>query len=49
LPPDAELQGESTGDGRSLPKEERVTNAAAADFCVLKDKMNSFTLKKTLM
>jgi len=43
---DTNLEGESAGTGASLPDEERIANAAAADFCVPKDKMDSFIARK---
>ena len=43
---DAELQGEHAGTGEELPEEERIANAAAADFCVPKNKMESFIARK---
>jgi HTH-type transcriptional regulator/antitoxin HigA len=43
---DAELQGAGAGTGETVPEEERVANAAAADFCVPADKMESFILRK---
>ena len=39
---DASLEGERAGTGLSLPEEERVANAAAADFCVPTKKLDSF-------
>ena len=44
---DAELQGEHAGTGNSIPEEERTANIAASDFCVARDKMNSFIARKT--
>jgi HTH-type transcriptional regulator / antitoxin HigA len=43
---DAGLEGERAGTGESVPEEERIANAAAADFCVPKEKMDSFILRK---
>lgn len=43
---DAGLEGERAGTGDNVPEEERVANAAASDFCVSKDKMDSFYLRK---
>jgi HTH-type transcriptional regulator/antitoxin HigA len=43
---DAELSGENAGTGSSVPEEERIANAAASDFCVPADKMESFILRK---
>src|ERR1700682_3800282 len=43
---DAELEGEKAGTGDSLPEEERIANAAAANFCVPTDKLESFMRRK---
>ena len=43
---DSELEGERAGVSPSVPQEERVANAAAADFCVMKDKLDSFIARK---
>jgi HTH-type transcriptional regulator / antitoxin HigA len=43
---DTELHGEKAGVDESLPEEERIANAAAADFCVPADKMKSFIARK---
>jgi HTH-type transcriptional regulator/antitoxin HigA len=43
---DAELEGERAGDSGALAEEERIANAAAADFCVPKDAMNAFIARK---
>jgi HTH-type transcriptional regulator/antitoxin HigA len=43
---DTELHGEKAGVDASLPEEERIANAAAADFCVPADKMMSFIARK---
>lgn len=43
---DASLEGNRAGTGDDVPEEERVANAAAADFCVPKEKMDSFILRK---
>jgi HTH-type transcriptional regulator/antitoxin HigA len=43
---DTELEGERAGCGSSLPEEERRANMAASDFCVPKDEMDSFVLRK---
>ena len=43
---DAELEGEHAGVGDSLPEEERIANAAASDFCVAHEKMDSFIHRK---
>jgi HTH-type transcriptional regulator / antitoxin HigA len=39
---DAELEGERVGTSDTLPEEERVANAAAGNFCVPAEKMDSF-------
>ena len=43
---DVELEGEKAGIGDDLPPEERKANAAAADFCVPYDDMESFYIRK---
>jgi HTH-type transcriptional regulator/antitoxin HigA len=43
---DVELDGERAGTDASVPEQERVANAAAADFCVPADKINSFMVRK---
>jgi HTH-type transcriptional regulator/antitoxin HigA len=43
---DAELEGERAGTGDSVPEEERIANAAASDFCVSREKMESFINRK---
>jgi HTH-type transcriptional regulator/antitoxin HigA len=43
---DAELEGEKAGTGDSIPEEERIANAAAADFCVPTEKLASFLKRK---
>jgi HTH-type transcriptional regulator / antitoxin HigA len=43
---DTNLEGERAGTDLSLPEEERIANAAAADFCVPTDKMDSFMVRK---
>ncbi len=43
---DTDLEGERAGTGAALSKEEREANAAAADFCVPMDKMESFMVRK---
>ncbi|WOJ91756.1 addiction module antidote protein, HigA family (plasmid) [Methylocapsa polymorpha] len=43
---DAELQGDQAGTGSSVPEEERIANAAASDFCVPRQKMDSFIARK---
>jgi len=44
---DAELVGERAGVGEQLLEEERVANAAAADFCVPEEKITSFITRKS--
>jgi HTH-type transcriptional regulator/antitoxin HigA len=43
---DAELSGIQAGTDDSLPKDERVANAAAADFCVPSARLQSFIARK---
>lgn len=43
---DTNLEGERAGTDLSLREEERIANAAAADFCVPTDKMDSFMIRK---
>ncbi len=43
---DTELSGEQAGVGDSVPDEEKVANAAASDFCIPKEKIDSFILRK---
>jgi HTH-type transcriptional regulator/antitoxin HigA len=43
---DAELEGERAGSGVGVSEEERVANAAAADFCVPQDKLRRFVAVK---
>lgn len=43
---DVALEGERSGTGSSVPEEERVANAAAADFCVPEEQMDKFFTKK---
>jgi HTH-type transcriptional regulator/antitoxin HigA len=44
---DAELSGDRAGTGEFLPEEERIANAAAAEFCVPAAKMDSFIARKS--
>lgn len=44
---DAELEGERAGTGTNIPEEERIANAAAANFCVPTKSMDSFIARKT--
>ena len=43
---DTDLAAENTVADASLPERERVANAVAADFCVPKEKMDSFMVRK---
>ncbi len=43
---DAELEGKKASTDASLPKEEQIANAAAADFCAPADKLNLFMIRK---
>jgi HTH-type transcriptional regulator / antitoxin HigA len=43
---DLKLEGENAGTGASIPEEERIANAAAANFCVPTDKLDSFMRRK---
>ncbi len=43
---DAELEGQKAGDGADVSEEERVANAAAAEFCVPKKMMDAFIARK---
>lgn len=43
---DAELEGESAGTDQSVPEQERIANAAAANFCVPQDKLQMFIERK---
>jgi HTH-type transcriptional regulator/antitoxin HigA len=43
---DAELEGDRAGVAAFLPTEERMANAAAADFCVPQPKLDSFIARK---
>ena len=43
---DAELEGEKAGDSMNVPQEERIANAAAAEFCVPKKSMDAFIARK---
>jgi HTH-type transcriptional regulator/antitoxin HigA len=44
---DAELEGERAGTGPNVSEEERIANAAAADFCVPAAEMESFIARKS--
>lgn len=44
---DAELEGERAGVGAEVADEERISNRAAAEFCVPQDKMDSFIARKS--
>jgi HTH-type transcriptional regulator/antitoxin HigA len=43
---DADLVGERAGTGSNIPEEERVANAAAAEFCVPQGKLDMFIQRK---
>lgn len=43
---DADLKLAADDSGSDLPNEERIANAAAAEFCVPQEKMTSFILRK---
>lgn len=43
---DVELEGEAAGTGPTVAEEERLANAAAAEFCVPQDKMRMFARRK---
>lgn len=43
---DAELEGDKAGQSDSINEEERVANAAAADFCVPQEMLSAFIRKK---
>lgn len=43
---DVNLEGEKSGTGSNIPTEERVANAAAADFCVPREQMEKFFTRK---
>lgn len=39
---DVDLEGDRAGTGSDIPEEERIANAAAAEFCVPQDKLKKF-------
>lgn len=43
---DTELKGERAGSGPNVPEEERIANAAAAEFCVPRAQMDAFIARK---
>ena len=43
---DDNLEGEKASTSKTLPPEEQIANAAAADFCVPVEKLNSFLARK---
>lgn len=43
---DAELEGENAGTGAGVAEDERIANAAAAEFCVPKKTMDAFIARK---
>jgi HTH-type transcriptional regulator/antitoxin HigA len=44
---DTELEGDRAGTGQDVSDEERIANAAAADFCVPSGKIDSFIARKS--
>ena len=44
---DAELEGERAGTGPNIPKEERLANEAAQNFCVPRSQMDAFFDRKS--
>jgi HTH-type transcriptional regulator/antitoxin HigA len=46
---DAELEKEKAGVSDDVPEEERIANAAAADFCVPRAKLENFIARKAPM
>lgn len=44
---DAELEKERAGTGPNIPEEERIANEAAADFCVPKQELQKFIVRKS--
>ena len=44
---DAELEGDRAGIGSHIPEEERISNMAAAEFCVPSESMDSFIARKS--
>ena len=43
---DVELEGANAGTGPDIPKEEQEANTAAEDFCVPREKLESFIARK---
>lgn len=43
---DAELEKERAGTGPNIPEEERIANEAAANFCVPKQELHKFIVRK---
>ena len=43
---DAELEGDRAGSGDHVPEEERIANAAASEFCVPQNMLESFIARK---
>jgi HTH-type transcriptional regulator/antitoxin HigA len=43
---DIDLEGERAGTGANVPKEERIANEAAQDFCVPQSALNRFIARK---
>jgi HTH-type transcriptional regulator/antitoxin HigA len=46
---DTELEKDRSGASVELPEEERIANAAAADFCVPQDRLQNFIARKAPM
>jgi HTH-type transcriptional regulator/antitoxin HigA len=46
---DSDLEGDSAGTGEGIAEEERVANAAAAEFCVPKQMLEAFVARKAPM
>ncbi len=46
---DADLEKERAGTSSDIPDEERVANAAAAEFCVPQDRLEDFIARKAPM
>ena len=44
---DTELEKDRAGTGSDVPQEERIANAAAADFCVPQSQLQKFIARKT--
>ncbi len=44
---DVELEGEQAGIGKNISEEERLANEAATDFCIPRERMDSFIARKS--